>query len=380
LPSERSERSRPAAAEHGAFAPAPIRRGLILACRAAELRRNTVKTPRLFAAALAACLSAPASAVDIDWVSVGDPGNPADATGYGAVDEAYRIARTEVTNAQYVEFLNAVAAADPNGLYAEEMGEPSDTGGITRSGVAGSYTYVAVAGREQKPVNFVSFWDAARFANWLHNGQPVGPQGTATTEDGAYTLSAGGIVSNSITRNPGATIFLPSEDEWYKAAYHDAVSGTYFDYPTATDVQTACSAPTSAANHANCFDDVVIGDLTDVGAYPGSASPYDTFDQGGNLLEWNETIVTIVSSPHFRGVRGGSYTDIAINLAASNRLSATPALEVQKLGFRVASLPEPAAGALLLAGLLGAAGWRTRGLTTRATARSRSSRARRRRG
>ena len=113
--------------------------------------------------------------------------------------EPYRIAKFEVSNAEYAVFLNAVAATDTNALYHTSMGVVF--GGITRSGSSGSYSYSAIAGREDMPVNFVSFWDATRFANWLHNGQPTGAQGNSTTEDGAYTLTPTGMANNTIARN-----------------------------------------------------------------------------------------------------------------------------------------------------------------------------------
>ena len=166
----------------------------------------------------------PAHAVTIDWVTVGDPGNAADDTGLGSVGCTYLVGKYEVTNAQYAGFLNAVAATDTYGLYNTNMGIPSGSGGITRSGSSGSYTYSTIAGREDKPVLAFSFWDALRFANWLHNGQPIGAQDDTTTEHGAYAITAQGIADNSITRNAGATFFLTSADEWYKAAYYDAVS------------------------------------------------------------------------------------------------------------------------------------------------------------
>ncbi len=111
-------------------------------------------------------------------------------TGYGSVDYTYRISKYEVTNAQYAEFLNAVASTDSYGLYDTDMGspEPWEWGGITRSGSSGSYTYSAIGGREDMPVNHVSWYDSLRFANWLHNGQPTGAQDNSTTEDGAYTI------------------------------------------------------------------------------------------------------------------------------------------------------------------------------------------------
>ena len=101
--------------------------------------------------------STPASAVTFDWVTVGNPGNAADTTGFGSVANTYRISRYEVTNAQYAEFLNAKAASDTVDLYSPNMG--SGFGGITRSGSSGSYTYSPIVGRENMPVNYVTFWD-----------------------------------------------------------------------------------------------------------------------------------------------------------------------------------------------------------------------------
>ena len=83
---------------------------------------------------------------------------------------------------------------------------------ITRSGSDGSYSYAVNSGFGPNPVNHVSFFDAMRFVNWLQNGQ-----GSGGTETGVYTISDG----ISETRNPSASFWLPSENEWYKAAYYD---------------------------------------------------------------------------------------------------------------------------------------------------------------
>ena len=115
-------------------------------------------------ASLMLFVAIPARAVvTIDWVTVGNPGNACDTQPqgcFGSVANAYRISKFEVSNSQYAEFLNAVAATDPNALYNTNMSDPNapNFGGITRSGSSGSFSYSAIAGREDMPVNSVSFY------------------------------------------------------------------------------------------------------------------------------------------------------------------------------------------------------------------------------
>jgi len=284
----------------------------------------------------------------MDWVTVAAGIDP-DTTGFGAVFSDYQISRYEITNAQYVVFLNAVAATDTNGLYNTEMGTNANFGGITRNGSSGSYTYSAEPGFENKPVVYVSFWDSLRFANWLHNGRWWGEQHALTTEDGAYTITPAGIAANSITRNPGAGAFVPNQNEWYRSAYYDAVSASYFDYPTGTDVQTSCTPPAAdTGNSANCGP--VLGVLSDSGAYALSGSPSGTFDQGGNVWEWNEE--TLDGSD--RSLRGGSWSIDQGALAAWIRTSLFPEEEFVIVGFRIARpdpVPEPSAVLGLISGV-----------------------------
>lgn len=299
--------------------------------------------------------------VNIDYVPVGNAGNPADpATGslYGAVAYAYQIAKNETTIAQYAEFLNAVAKTDTYGLYSASM-TTTYIAGITQSGSSGSFTYSVVAGSGDKPITFVSWFDAARFCNWMHNGQIVGPQDATTTEDGAYTLS-GALSGVGISRNVGATIWIPSENEWYKAAYYDPGKGGVGGYwLNATQSDAPPSSNTiGVAGAANCFDGDYVGypvaALTDVGAYgTGSDSYFGTNDQAGNVFEWNDAVISGVS----RGQRGGAWDDGPGNLLSTNRTGKDPGYEHDFFGFRVAStIPEPtspfltiiACGALLV--------------------------------
>jgi len=122
--------------------------------------------PRLVSTLLLSLLIASsASAVTMAWTPIGNPGNACDPQSqgcFGSVGYAFNIATDEVTNAQYAELLNAKAKSDPLALYNANMG--SGLGGIARSGVSGIFTYTAIAGRENMPVNYVSFNDAVRFA------------------------------------------------------------------------------------------------------------------------------------------------------------------------------------------------------------------------
>jgi formylglycine-generating enzyme len=237
------------------------------------------------------------------------------------------------------------------------MGDVAQFGGITRSGISGLYTYTAIAGRENMPVNYVGFYDAVRFANWMNNGQ-----GSGDTETGSYTLLGGGAFptnGTTVARNDGATIVLTSENEWYKAAYFDPVTLSYFDYPAGSNAQTFCAHPSPASNRANCND--AVRDFTNIGSYLGSTSPYGTFDQGGNIEEWNEAIITNNPNGPARGIRGGGFEVDPIYMAASTRtLGDRPGVSGELSGFRLAMIPggfvpEPGTGLLVIAGLLGLA-------------------------
>ncbi len=300
-----------------------------------------------------------AHAVTLDWAVISNSGNAADDTGYGAVEYEYRISTTEVTTSQYVEFLNAVAAIDTYGLYNTDMADSTYYKGIIRSGNSGSYTYSANAGWENKPVVYVSWYDTLRFANWLHNGQPIGSQDASTTEAGAYTFSAAETVSS---KNIQANFWLPDENEWYKAAYYNFVTATYYDYATASDSTPDNNSPDSdSGNSANYYDNgYSVGSpfySTDVGAYTLSASPYGTYDQNGNVFEWLDTIEGIK-----RIVLGSAWDYTSVDMLAGDRGDNIPTSENQYVGFRVASsifledettIPEPVSIGLLLLSLGG---------------------------
>ena len=345
-------------------------------------------------AALLASLAVPARAVTIDMVTVGNAGNANDpATGnlYGGVNYSYQIGRYDVTIGQYTDFLNAVAATDTYGLYSDGMAIALNVAGIAQSGSSGSYTYSVIAASgsapnggvsaANRPITYMSWWRSARFSNWMANGQPSGAQDSTTTENGAYNVNgatSGNAPAKNVT-NPNTlaapTFYIPTENEFYKAAFYSPVlnsgSGGYYTYATQSNTAPGnqIGGTANQANYAPAPDvvySVTQSDdhdggqnyLTDVGAFSGSGSFYGTFDQSGNVFQWNDLNGTSGSS---RGLRGGSWdSEDELDLSSVFRLSSYyPSEESIRIGFRLASpvaVPEPSTWVMGLAGIA-CGGW-----------------------
>jgi sulfatase modifying factor 1 len=343
-------------------------------------------------------LGSAAMAVGIETVTVADEGNTGDTeimgldgtTGYGNVAYTYDIGKHEVTAGQYCEFLNAVAKTDTYGLYNSDMDSNSFGCQITQNGTSGTYTY-DFSGRPSgteadwvdRPVNYVSWGDAVRFSNWLTNGQPgrIIPvaQDANSTERGSYVLDGAMtdvellavIVPDTTQRATWASgskpyYLLTSEDEWYKAAYYNPGSSSYYDYPTSSNTAPGYmndSGNLSGTGNLFIEDGIDPGNYathdgdggtngigspyyrTEVGEWENSDSPYGTFDQGGNVWEWNEAIIGSA-----RGLRGASFHYYDYYLHASNRYYNPPTGESIIIGFRVSEVPEPATMSLLALG------------------------------
>ncbi len=287
--------------------------------------------------------------VSIVLSKVGNPGNAPDPlTGNGEVDYAYAIGTFDVTLNQYAAFLNAVATqSDPYGLYDSGLETDENISGILQSGFPGNYTYSVIGDSGNDPVTYLSWLDAARFCNWLQNGQPAtGVENAGTTESGAYLLN-GDTTRGMETRQAGAQWWIPSEDEWYKAAYYDPTldgTGGYWLYPTRSNTAPGNTAG-GGANEANYWTGVFSvtqsadyesneSYLTAVGSFTNSASYYGTYDQGGDVCQWNDAVIG--SS---RGQRGGDWGDGAYGLQSSDRPNPYPAGNYT--GFRVASVNAP---------------------------------------
>ena len=311
-------------------------------------------------AALACLLAAPVGAAPITYemVTVGNAGNANDTSGYGAVGYSYQIGKYDVTIGQYTAFLNAVAVTDTYSLYHSLMGTVLNIAGISRTGGSGSYTY-SVLGSANRPITHVSWFDSARFANWMANGQPSGAQTSTTTENGAYNVngatSGNAVAKNATNPNTGAapTFFIPNENEWFKAAYYSPNYGGvgipgYYAYATQSNTApgNVVGSATNQANYAlgevfsvtqSATRDGSQNYLTDVGAFTSSGSFYGTFDQSGNVSQWND-LDGLAPSGSSRGLRGGFWGNFGpIDVSSSGSFLADPSYYGANVGFRLAS-------------------------------------------
>jgi formylglycine-generating enzyme required for sulfatase activity len=331
---------------------------------------------RSFAGAVALVvfgLLSPASADNFTWKTVGSIGNAANpTTGLGRVTENFKISAYETTIAQYADFLNGSYAGKQGlyGVYNTNIGatnnlNPPDGVGITQTGSAGSYTYSVRTGFADRPVNNVSWFSAARFVNWYANEKST----TATaTETGTYTLVGGQTSGSVAARNAGAKIFLPSADEWTKAAFYSPATQSYTKWPTQSDTIPTATLPTAdeqitAANTANYRPQTGGGTpkMTNIGTYVNTTSTYGLFDMAGNVTEMTDTAQSGDAS-RFQAL-GGSF---ASSTTQMNNLFSSDKVGEFRLtdnlgagtGFRVAAVavPEPGnmvAAAMGIAGLVG---------------------------
>ena len=265
----------------------------------------------------------------MDFVTVGDVGNNADtrpvsylSTNYyfGQVDHSYSIGKYEVTNDQYCTFLNAVAASDQHGLYDDVMMGDSTypwRGGIMRSGSSGSYTYSTMPSRAHLPVNWVTWRSAARMANWMHNGMQNDPN---TTEYGAYDAStftgSDWNKTDQAVHSPDAKYWIPTVNEWYKAAFYKGggTNAGYWTFATKSDTIPAGGSFDSTFNQVNWGADNYDfgegydhGDTVSAGCYTSSPGPYGTFDQSGNNYEYCEDWAFGTYYGNYRLMYGGAW-------------------------------------------------------------------------
>ena len=346
-------------------------------------RGARVLNMRAFAGAVAFVAASVASTVlgvTIDMKTIGNPGNAAYAfNGLGSVPYTYDLGTFETSNQQYVDFLNAVGQSNPNGIYDANMGS-NGNGGIVQSGSPGAYTYSVKPGTNPQgaayanaPVMFVNWFSAARFVNWLTNGQQTGSSGVSSLETGSYTLSnatSGPIPARNtafIEANGG--FVLPNMNEWFKAAFHNNAGLAASDYnmwATGTSTQpTGNVSDPLLANVANYGRTATptVGPLS-VDSYANSLSSYGLYSMNGNAAEITETS-NPSDSMMYQAMSGSWATQNSGLLAFNAVLGGGPGTFVSgtaataQIGFRpayITAVPEPKTVGLAGVGAIGLAG------------------------
>jgi len=253
--------------------------------------------------------------VQAAYVTIGGTDVVADtATGYGGVNYSYQISQYEVTGADF----NAAATADSN---------------------VGDCQYDSLNG----PAYYVSWNEAVKYCNWLTSGNAY--LGAYTHDAGSFTgIDRAGAISTYET-----VYVLPTEDEWYKAAYwRDDINDQWSLYAHGTD-----DTPTWGTASGWNYYDPDEGYAYDHDMWPagyGAQEQNETYDMMGNAGEWTENLYD--ASRHV--VQGGSHGFTANSLSSSARGGGYPDREYSNMGFRVAVIPEPSSVLLFLVGGIGA--------------------------
>ena len=262
----------------------------------------------------------------IDFVGIGNTGNAADTTSFGAVPYEYRVGTYEITQ-----------------------------DAITKATASGMSNVTARPWTGNQPAANITWYEAAAFVNFLNTNSGKTAAYDLTFSSGSWSMAlwsseqawtAGGT---NLYRNKDAFYFLPSENEWYKAAYYNPAGTNYFLYPTGSD-----TAPTAVASGTNAGTAVYnnAASVPAIVASAGGLSPYGTMGQGGNVWEWNESALdgTNSSSSENRAQRGGRWSGPEFGLSSSGQNGNDPTFESDTIGFRVASVPEPSTYVLVLMG------------------------------
>ena len=273
----------------------------------------------------------------IDFADIGNAGNADDAgagggnysTPYGGVGYAYRMGTYEISQ-----------------------------DAITRATASGLLNVAAGAHTGAEPAAGMTWYEAAAFVNWLNTstGHPAAYQLTGVT---AMTLwgseDAWQLDGENLFRHKDAAYFLPSEDEWYKAAYHqnDGVTANYWDFATGSNTNPTQAVYGGTTPGSAVYGTGPAGDPADVNL-AGGLSAYGTMGQGGNIWEYQESAYDPGNdiAAEWRVLRGAWWQQSAPALASHERSAITVDSPSEVFGFRVASVPlgvpEPSSAVLLI--------------------------------
>jgi len=274
-----------------------------------------------------ACVGA--TDLPFDWVTVGDPGNRA-ATfdegsfsneGRGSVDYAYRLSRTEVTVAQHRAFLVAIEPFVDD--WSDDVRSVQEWFGQRMN------TSLQITPGWENAATTMSYYTAARFCNWLHNGQV---SEAWAFESGAYdvasfgTFDADGIATDRLIRQEGARFWIPNRDEWIKGVFWDPTKdgeGGYWTFPDGSDTALVPGFPGYPGAQTSAgpgdWNNPLYTIPIDAGSYPGTASFWGVLDASGGSSEWIEASQLLSFGPFVDGT--GSNRSPTNSFILGDRLS-----------------------------------------------------------
>jgi formylglycine-generating enzyme required for sulfatase activity len=319
----------------------------------------------------------------IDFVTVGAVGNAAYSgpgnrvNGRGRVDYEYRIGKYEVTTSQWIEFMNAAFDRPADDLLPHVVSPLrwGATGATPQN--PGARRWSVVPGQEMFAVGGVDWRTSAMYCNWLHNGKSLDRDAFLS---GAYEVSTFGYISDGggftdqLTRSPGARYFIPSLDEWIKAAHYDpnkmnndGTLGGWWTYSNGSDTPFAYGPPGQTVRITPPLGPDPNGPLASanagwLGQFPGfnpfqiplgsynATSSWGLYDVAGFTTEWMEGFIQLSGEPvpRFRLLDGSYWSSGGIG---GDELSSVgsdfPTYSGSDVGFRIAAIvPSPGVGSL----------------------------------
>ena len=259
--------------------------------------------------------------ITLNFVPISGSTNPA--SGYGIVSSSYRMGTYEISNDQWTKFKAA---------YGAVTGNLSDAYNTNPTKWAGTNVATTAA----------SWLEAAQFVNYLNTSTNhaaaykfTGTQGTTNYIYTEWTSTDAGYNASNTTRNSNAFYFLPTENEWIKAAYWNGTSLQTYANASAGDLISGAPNP-AKWNYSQVSATSGSGPWN---VSSGGQELNGTFNMMGNVAEWNETITNPTNS--IRGIRGGSYYASSSSIPSSYRNYNVPWYESTDVGFRVASVALP---------------------------------------
>ena len=188
------------------------------------------------------------------------------------------------------------------------------------------------------PSNMVSWFEAAQFVNYLNS---------STGNQVAYKFSGDvmsvwqdgdtGYDASNPYRNSNAKYFMPTEDEWVKAAYWNGTALQTYATKAGESLTQGNGASGTGWNYYTTRYATTPEGPWNVGS--GSEELNGTYDMMGNVREWMESPDGDYLSVSNRIYRGGAFSFDAINLSSSYRgIISYSDYEHSQTGFRVASV------------------------------------------